>query len=426
MKRLMAAMMFAALATASAAQAQYSVGALYNKLTLGPTDDNPCTRTWYDPELYTMPNGDLRFIAQGGAPNACMSQPWDSIFGATRASAGGAWTTPGYSYTTHQTDCPTLFGQYTRCNYNSNNSIGAPISSPSVIRLPNSNSASGWRYFMAFPGGNADYIEGRIYWAYSDDGQSWTVYNWNATEVWKAIITAKYTRNASQPSSDYSCAAPSGFGQLQIAYENGLIYIYGMYYHSNGSLSPLIYRFDYSSAHPFGFGPSVRQIYFLGSWQSHSGNLVWNYDKDVNGNQLPVDSFNGVADPVLVPNGSLDSTGYGFGAGDLKYGNGKWVHVRAFGPHVYVQTATSLTDPTTGNASSWSAESIIDYTNVRNAYPATNEGFSPGLWYGNLGTGNHWWIFIPVNWENPLCGDGGGAEGNAIVPAILCTPDAPC
>ncbi len=187
-----------AIDTARPAAAQtYRIGASYNVLALG--DGSPCRRTWYDPEILLSPNGDPRLLAQGGNPDAVcgsVSAYLDSIFDAPRNQFTGAWTLPT------NTSCPVLPGGYGRCGY-SPTSPG-PVASPSVVQVPGDS-----RYFMAFGGGNADCIKGKVYWAVSNDGATWSVYNWNAPpgEIWTPILYGKYAPD---------CAL-SGIGQVQLA-----------------------------------------------------------------------------------------------------------------------------------------------------------------------------------------------------------------
>ena len=78
----------------------------------------------------------------------------------------------------------------------------------------------------------------------------------------------------------------NGIGTVQLAFENGLFYVYMSYYHpprgttnvwpnhTNVLLSMVVYRFDYNAVNPYGFGGSVRQVFHNGSWEINSGRFV--------------------------------------------------------------------------------------------------------------------------------------------------------
>src|ERR1043166_9655850 len=114
--------------------------------------NNPCAKTWYDPELFTLPNGNLEMVAQGGNyEQNCPTPNIDAFLGATRippsAHYVGGWSLPT------STACPMLTGGYARCAYSP--SSAGPVSSPSVVKV-------GSTYYMAFSGGNGDYIAGKV------------------------------------------------------------------------------------------------------------------------------------------------------------------------------------------------------------------------------------------------------------------------
>lgn len=431
------------LLTASTAFAQYTTSNPYSPLTIPSPSGDSCTNTWYDPEVFVMPDGvQLGLLAQGGAPNSCQTLPYDAMF-AGRRDLNGAWITPAAN------SCPQVKGEYIRCGWSGGSNAG-PIASPSIVRVPNSNSASGYRYFMAFVGGNADYVHGKMYWAYSDDGTSWTMYSAGSPENWKPLIEAKYERDATaRPRSTPACASPSAIGQVMLAYENGWMYVFAQYYHPiqpectnpnstaclnspfrvySGARSPWLFRFPYNSGHPFGFGGGW-QVYANGSWQSHSGRLTWAYDRDQFGNQLPADTGNAVYQVY----DSVQS--FTFGSGDLKYGNGKWLHTRSFHDATYMQTATCL-DPLGANGcGNWSAEQKLDLSKYKAVYSNLPEIIPVGLHYGALRkadgtyTTTQWWIWTPAPTGNKVCMDGTNRNwfaGLSLVPAQLCTPDVPC
>lgn len=440
-KALQLAVLTAFLFSATVTSAQYSTSTPYAPLTIAnPPNGDSCANTWYDPEVFVLPNAtDLGLLAQAGAPNPCQTLPYDSIYPASRNSVG-AWTSPS------ATQCPRMKGEYVRCGWTGGSNAG-PIASPSVIRLPNTSSPNGYRYFMAFSGGNADYVHGKVYWAYSDDGINWNVYtNSSLPEIWSPLLQAKYERSSSAPRSTPACSAPSGIGQLQLAYENGYVYLFSQYNHPiqpecsdpnssaclnspykgyDRALSSLLTRFTYNSGHPWGFG-SGWSIFHNGAWVTHSGKLVFGYDVNASGVQLPADTGN----PVVGIYNSVQTAGFEFGAGDVKYGNGKWLHVWSFGG-TWAQTANCL-DPT---VCGWGTKQQINLNNITaNGYSNLVE-IMPGIHYGALRkadgtyTGTHWWIWVPAPTGNKACYDGPNRNvfaGLSLIPAQLCTPDVPC
>jgi hypothetical protein len=423
-------MLAAIVLIASQAFAQYSIGTMYRPLAMETSPGrDPCSRTWYDPDIHLLPNGiDLNLLAQASAPSYCTDVAVDMIQRGTRENGGGRWELP-FAVDEHANSCPVLQGQYTRCGFE-NWFHSGPIASPAVVRLPNENSPTGVRYYMAFVGGNADYIHGKIYWAVSDDGKRWDTYARNATEFWSPVLYAKYTRSVDAPFSAPECEAPSGIGQVQLGFEDDRFYVLFQYYHGthpnaqyHHALSSVLYRFDYDPKHPFGFGGSVREIYLDGRWQNHSGRFVWEYDVDAEGRPLPPEP----GDPTLGLFNGVQGAGFRFGQGDVKFGNGRWLHLFVFSHSMQAQTTTSL-DPTVAQ---WSEAQVVDVTRIRDAYPLSTNSPAPGIWYGSLsGTPEKWWIWAPVPTVDRFCA---GATipinpfgGLALMPAELCTPDRPC
>ena len=421
--------------------AQYSIGTVYRPLTIArPEGAAACTRTWYDPDVHVTPEGDLGLIAQSFAPTRCSLGPVDMFQGAARDRNTGMWTLP--ELIGSMNECPVLQGQYERCGFAPGLNAG-PVASPSVVRLENPNSPTGVRYYMAFVGGNADFINGKIYWAVSDDAKWWTVYARNTNEYWAPVIYAKHTRSEDSPRSTPACGSPSGIGQVQLAFENGLFYVFFQYWHPvqpecvggkdtpscvasqwkiyDRGLSSVLYRFDYDPRHPFGFGPAVREVFLDGQWQRHDGRLVWGYDVD-DGDERP--TSDGAA-PVMELYNGVQAAGFGFGAGDVKYGNGRWLHVYEFEGITRAQSATSL-DPT---VATWSEPQRVDTSAVTQAHPLATFEIASGLWYGSLsGTPERWWIWMPVPTES-MCGSEERPNvfgALSLLPAVLCTPDRPC
>ena len=132
---------------------------------------------------------------------------WDRHFSATR-NPSGTWNTPG-------TNTPAyLSGGYTRCGYGPGNP--GPIGDLDVVQ-------AGSRYYMAFNGGNADFIVGRTYWAASDDGVTWTVYNVNppAGEVWAPLVRPRdheCFNGANVPPTQWN-DIPGGITEQYLAFE---------------------------------------------------------------------------------------------------------------------------------------------------------------------------------------------------------------
>jgi hypothetical protein len=95
-------------------------------------------------------------IAQSARPAGSLSCAYDDYIDNfySASTSGGTWITPS------ATSCPVLGGAYNRCGYST--TASGPIGSPSVVKV-------GSTYYMAFNGGNSDFITGRIYWATSGD-----------------------------------------------------------------------------------------------------------------------------------------------------------------------------------------------------------------------------------------------------------------
>lgn len=429
--------LFASLATAQ----QYTTSAPYSPLSIGAA--SACDVTWYGPETFLMPNGtDLGVLAQGNSPNGCQTVAYDSIFPATRGP-GGAWTTPAAG------ECPRVQGSFIRCGYGYPPNSG-PIGGPSIVRRANVNGPNGYRYFMAFVGGNADFFNGKVYWAYSDDGATWVVYGGDPVENWAPLIRSKYERDVAHPRSATPCVGPAGISEVNLAYEGNWMYLFIHYWHpvqpecANDPLhqnepcrsSPYsvydraaaaqVLRFNYDANHPFGFGGAYFQVYKDGQWVLNSGRLVWPYDVDANGVQLD-------AGEAVSIYGGIHSAGYQFGGGDLEYGNGKWLHSAGWDNVTYMQTATCLDPTVCGN---WGGRTILDLSAYDANYSNRRNDITAGLYYGALRkadgtyTGTHWWIWMPAPTANTICYDEHGNRnyyaGLSLVPAQLCAPDVPC
>lgn len=380
-----------------------------------------CGTTWYNPSVLTLPNGDLGFIAQSGRPPgpSCPYAGWplasiDDFYSARMSASTGVWTVPGVN------SCPTLKGAFYRCGYNPDAGQPGPIGNPSVVKV-------GSTYYMAFNGGNADYISGRIYWATSTNGVNWSVYDIPNSldpdeptgEDWTPIVKARYHDCVPTPPA-------RGIGELSLAYvagdhslgANGTFYIYFNHYgfDTNHNLDSWGVRFAYAPNQPFGLGSS-KEIWHRegandGAWKSFdSGLMVWNYDITSGGSAMP-------GEPVLSPYHGHNGTAFAFGSGEIRYDpvSRKWLHVYTFGFSTKWQTASSL------SANVWSGPSVIDDSNLRSLVPAGDT--TPrdvGLHQGTIGNRTGLWLFAPMN--IPGCSE--PYPGLQIVPTELCTNAGP-
>ena len=396
MSRILAVMF--CLATPFAVFAQnYSVGTIYGP-NISSSYYHWCGDTVYDPEVFALASGDLCMLAQGGDPNTGI----DSFFEFTRDHTNGAWSLPTQWYP----NLPTaVTGGYARCIY-SPYGLRGPIASPSVVHV-------GDRYYMAYVGGNADYITGKVYWAVSYDGLSWYSYDWNAPagEILSPIV---YPPNHEECGPGSQGFLASGAGQLTLAYDSGFFYLHIRYGHWNDGqflgVETVAFRFSYNSAHPFGIGP-IKQIFQGGFWVSDSGRLVWNYDRDQYGNQYQ--PFNG--DPILVP---YNSSQLAPQSGDMKQdpGTGRWVFFYQSypGQASYAwQSATSL------DGQNWTMGGTVDTTNLTAAFGNSVAYLNPGVYMGPLCNGclSTRVMFVPV--QSPGCGLNNAYSGDQVVPVEL-------
>jgi hypothetical protein len=409
-KTVVTFLLWAAAAVAGSAQS-YKTGAVGTVLKVTP--GNSCSSsgptTWYNPGLFPLASGEIAFLAQSARPPGSGCAFDDYIDNLYRAStSGGTWTTPSAS------SCPSLGGGYNRCGYTT--TASGPLASPSIVKI-------GSTYYMAFNGGNADFITGRIYWASSSDGINWSVYNVSppAGENWTPIVRPKYhecTLNGpAEPYLNYVASDTSAGPQ-------GTFYLYMSHYGlrpdlpSGGFYDDWAIRFAYDSTAPGGLGGN-RQIWHQGQWKTFaSGTMVWDYDS-------PQPGVSG--EPVLTAfQGESSSGRFGFGAGDLKLDpvTGQWLHIWSFGSTTYSQTSASL------SSNVWSTAQAIDMSTVRSLVPPPPGGtptdaftihYESGLYHGTSGNRTGWWIYTPVNYlgcTSPYLGLG-------IVPAELCSQSAP-
>lgn len=373
--------------------ANYKTGTVYNQiLTIGGArlsgQAGDCSRTWYDPEVFQVTGSpELRLLGQGGNPtDGCGTAGYDALYRGTRDPASGNWTVPS------TTDCTTLVG-FPKC--------GRPKWVWASPRSVSNVSPTDSRYFMAFVGGNGDFDKGKIYWAVSNDGQSWSIYSSNppAGEPWSPVIYPKYGDE---------CFLPFGVAQVALAFENGYFYIFMNYVHRVGYMGnpaatweSIAFRFSYNPGHPFGFG-SVKQIFYdpdgpntviggggPGSWVTHSGRFVFTYD--------PIAAEPG--DPKLGHFTSMWSLHNG--GKDIKRdpSRGRWIHVftAADTNRLHWQQTTSLVDNT------WGPRFDVDTTTLDAKFPGRTLQY-PGLWYGSVGgQPNKMYIFVPVDWGQSQC-----------------------
>lgn len=395
---LLLAAILAAIAIAPPTRAQtYRTGAASAIVDVQPGSTCSTFRTWYGPSLFTYGNGDLGFVAQSSRPpgSSCDKYPSiiDDFYSARRNASTGLWTGPATNA------CPTLQGRYNRCGFSSSNS--GPLGNPSVVKV-------GSTYYMAFNGGNADFISGRIYWATSTNGVNWSVYNVDppAGEAWTPLVA----RNS--PAHECGPVPPVvGISEIALAYDagdhsmgsSGTFYLYFSHHglapdqNSGGPLDTWGVRFAYSPKMPFGLG-TEKEIWHRdgesdGAWKTFdSGRMVWSYDVDT-------DDYPG--EPVLAPyHGRNQSGWYRYGTGDLRHDSisGKWLHVfTGYDGITRTQTTSSL------SSNLWSAPTNLNDTTVRNLTPpGTNPDYSnpieSGLYSGQLGNRTGMWIFPTVNY----------------------------
>lgn len=453
-----------------AAAAQYRTGRVYNlgrELSVVPRPQLTPAFTWYDPEIYQLPNGNLSFIAQSGNPSANEPAYYtavdpmgiareaygryapsgiDTFYRAERDAHTGAWSTPPLGAG------PLLKGQRRRCTYEPRvrsapeadpsftpNEVD-PVGGRSIVRIETSPGVS--RYFMAFNGGNQDYIVGKMYWAVSDDGVQWAVYDWvrPADYEFGPVIDPYYHDcNGGTKITGYD----EGVGEPYLAFDpndtsggpHGTFYLYFSYTHYTPHppyavrrwYDFMAVRFGYSPGHPFGFGSNY-QLYHRGAWRPHSGHLVFEYDRNADGSRKPLyDPAKDFYVEVFQSMTSIANTNpWAGGSGDLKRNpdTGEWLKITASHGATYVtQTNTTLA------TNEWSAPRTVDTTTLTKEYSTfcdaagrtENILYGPGLWYGTLGTRRGWWLWAPVHasgWTHCFA-------GLAIVPMKLCTAAEP-
>jgi hypothetical protein len=308
----------------------------------------------------------------------------DEVFGFRRT---GNWQVPAGN------GVPAWQGQYTRCSYSP--TTPGSLASPSIVKVDST-------YYMAYSGGNADNITGRVYWATSTDGLTWTSLTVGAGSEGITPIIYGWLHDECTGLDGVSTA--SGVGQVELAYDTpGYFYFFLRYGHyANGvQQSPIgeriAFRINRDTSAPGDLG-STREIYYDGAWTSNSGKFVWTYDNHT--------AYG--TDQVLTPGHS--ATSMGFGAGDVKYDpqldapiGGEWVHFyqAEAGQPIYWEWTRTLNNPT------WNVGGMVDLSTVTSAYP-TATVYYPGLYFyspllGGL-TGSY--LFLPI--QDTCGGDFGG------------------
>jgi hypothetical protein len=488
MKKFSLALLLLLCASSVTAQ-NFRSGKVYNtnggEISIVPRSQLTYRYTWYGPDIFQYPNGELGFLAHSNNPSvdrygnsdamsistdACGAfKPAgiDSIYSARR-SASGTWQTPAFG------QCPKFKGMTRRCTYDPDAADDPnvpwavdidPVGSPSVVRIANPYSSTGYRYYVAFNNGNSDFFTGKLYWAVSDDGDNWTVHTSGAPAgyQWKPVIGPEYhdcEDSAGEIKSNQGVVEPFlAFDPNDTAggiNPNGTFYLYFTYTHYLG-VSPegnpiayedaLAFRFGYNPAHPFGFGTNP-QLYYRnvrqdsngdgvldpGQWIPHSGRLVWSYDT---GPQINGEPKLEIAHSMLSWRESQPE--HALGRGDLKQNpdTGNWYHISTWGNRAVIQSSMSLA------TDDWSSPTVVNLTTINNLYqprcyggphPITGQptyadvAYDPGLWYGTLGTRRGWWIWTPVHAAAPAVtnqtanpeGLASCFQGLAFVVAKLC------
>ncbi len=360
-----------------------TAGLVGDVLALPSTGCSSGQSTWYDPEAFFFPDGARGFLAQGVQPNPCT--PFDALYLAKFNPVSLQWQLPAAN------TCATVAGRYAdfACPDLPTLAPYQPLASPAIAKV-------GSRYYMAFSGGNGDLRKGHVFWAYSDDGFTWTELKWDPKPAgfnWKPLIYPLY--------GDV-CQKIFGISQLTLTYNSGdgMFYIHVQYLHRDtGEGDTYIFRFPYSNANGFGLGGPMQVCISASSgtpcsWQNHSGQMVFDYD-----GQPPVGS-----DPLLSKHHG-DSQNFPAGAGSIAWdpSHGDWLRVyTTVDGLLHWQTSTSLA------SGLWSVPGAVDMTSfnsqVRARYPMANVSAAAygGLFWGTIGTRTGMWLFQPADYLN--CG----------------------
>lgn len=435
-----------ALAQCPSGSEEFMVGAVGTVVPIGPT--SPCNDPgtlpsvwsfWSNPNVYeaVLPNGKsvLRWSAQANRPvsGSCPGETGiDRWFSATYDPATSTWTPPSASA------CADLQGSYDRLPYSPTNH--GPLGDSDVIRV-------GGKYYMAFNGGNADFIVGQVYWATSATGLpgSWNIYNASGSQPWIPLIRDRYHDGRDgipEPPGPSNWRYPGGFTETYLAYDPtasasapmGYFYLYlghyGLRQESDTNGSPLdaglaeidswAVRIPYDPSNTYGLS-SQKEIWYLGNWtEFDSGQLVWLFDLEDHpeGNPIP-------GEPIVElwqgQNGTHSFFPGGGGALRQDPVTGQWLHLYWFtepSDAYKSQRATSLAANYWTQPVSVCRETLE--TLIPNPPPHPNM-YEPGLHHGIQGNRTGWWIFSPVNYLRCAA----VYIGAGIVPAELCTTALP-
>ncbi|MDQ1346872.1 MAG: hypothetical protein QG573_241, partial [Acidobacteriota bacterium] len=195
-------------------------GAVGTVVAVGPTGDctdplNPLPSVWSfwsNPNVFVNGNGVLTWSAQANRPvsASCSTEVGiDRWFSATYNPGTNAWTPPAASA------CADLQGAYSRAPYSPTNP--GPLGDSDVVKV-------GSKYYMAFNGGNADFIVGQVYWATSNTGLpgSWNIYNSTGSQPWIPLIRDRYHDGRDgipEPIGSFPWRIPGGFTETHLAYD---------------------------------------------------------------------------------------------------------------------------------------------------------------------------------------------------------------
>jgi len=376
-----------ALLLASTLQAQtWRAGNLRSDALVLP---GKCAATWYDPEAFVLPDGNIGFLAQGGQNNPCTANVGlDSLFSGKYNASLSSWQLPASG------SCPTLVGRYSNFSCPGQEIFAPyqPLASPAIAKV-------GSRYYMAFSGGNADFRKGHIFWAISDDGVNWTPFAWDPKPAgynWKPLVYPKY--------GDF--CATFGVPQLTLTYDpstaygpQGAFYLHFTYDHNDPTkaLDAYTFRFQYSNANPFGLGGGMQVCLNSGprgtpcTWVNHSGAMVFDYDGQ------PADG----SDPILhIFGGNGNNIGVGGGSIVWDPSHNYWLRFfTLFDGNVWWQSSTSL------SSGIWSAPQIVDmasfHNQVKALYPTyvQSEIYYGGLFWGSFKGRTGMWLFQPADFR---------------------------
>lgn len=419
---------------------EFMTGAVGAIVPIGPT--GPCTDPlvlpavwsfWSNPDVFVNGNGILTWSAQANraVSGSCTGETGiDRWFSATYNPVTNTWTPPAASA------CADLQGSYSRAPYSPANH--GPLGDSDIIKV-------GSKYYMAFNGGNADFIVGQVYWATSSTGLpgSWNIYNATGSQPWIPLIRDRYHDGRDgipEPLGTFPWRIPGGFTETYLAYDpapsaaapSGYFYLYLGHYglrqeEDADGLPPLdraLYEIDswavripYDPSNTYGLS-SQKEIWHLGGWSEFdSGQLVWDFDPA--GNPVPLE-------PIVKFREGQNGVNRFFpgGGGALRQDQvtGQWLHIYWFTAPTDAyssQRATSLAD------NYWTEPVPICRDTLQDLVPPGTtpdpDIYEPGLHFGAMGNRTGWWIFSPVN----FLGCASAYIGAGIVPAELCTTALP-